>query len=181
MEGIGEAAVGLEQHSGGEGLAQLLVEPRRRVSPRAKAWWFTKAMIEALVVVALVGVWALADDQHRSWQVGAAAVLALLGLVAAIIEPQWRFRVHRWDYTDVAVFTRAGWITQERRVAPISRIQTVDVERGPIAQLFGLANVTVTTASAKGPISIEGLELATAEEVVAHLTAVAARTRGDAT
>ena len=30
-----------------------------------------------------------------------------------------------------AVYTRSGWLVQERRIAPISRVQTVDTYRGP--------------------------------------------------
>ena len=40
------------------------------------------------------------------------------------------------------MYTQSGWLSQERRIAPISRVQTVDTERGPLEQLFGLANVT---------------------------------------
>ena len=57
----------------------------------------------------------------------ATGVLAVLHLV---VMPQWRYRVHRWESTDQAVYTQTGWFTQERRIAPISRIQTVDSEFG---------------------------------------------------
>ena len=63
----------------------------------------------------------------------------------------------------------------------ISRIQTVDSQRGPFEQIFGLANVTVTTASAAGPVKIDGLDLAVAERLVAHLTEQTQHTPGDAT
>ena len=76
--------------------------------------------------------------------------------------PQWRFRVHRWEATAEAVYTQAGWFNQERRVAPVSRIQTVDSERGPFEQLFGITKVTITTASAAGPLTIHGLDQDTA-------------------
>ena len=85
--------------------------------------------------------------------------------------PQWRYCVHRWEDTETAIYTQSGWITQERRIAPIARIQTVDTHRGPIEQLFGLANVTVTTASAAGPLKIHGLSRADADRLVADLTA----------
>src|SRR4051794_41629800 len=64
--------------------------------------------------------------------------------------PRWRFAVHRWEAAPDAVYTQSGWFDQERRIAPVSRIQTVDTERGPLEQLFGLSSVTVTTASAAG-------------------------------
>lgn len=56
------------------------------------------------------------------------------------------------------MYTRAGWVRQQWRVAPMTRIQTVDTVRGPLQQLFGLSTVVVTTASAAGPLRIEGLD-----------------------
>jgi membrane protein YdbS with pleckstrin-like domain len=60
-------------------------------------------------------------------------------------------------------------------------VQTVDTERGPLEQLFGLANVTVTTASAKGPIHIHALDRSTADGTVAWLTERARGAGGDGT
>ena len=85
---------------------------------------------------------------------------ALLVLVYAAVVPQWRYLVHRWEVTDTAVYTQTGWWARERRIAPMSRIQTVDYAEGPIARLFGLATVTVTTASAAGALQIDGLDQA---------------------
>src|SRR5919204_259410 len=93
------------------------------------------------------------------------AVLARTAVVAAahlVVMPRWRYAVHRWEATPHAVYTQSGWFSQERRIAPVSRIQTVDAERPPLEQLFGLADVTVTTASAHGPLHIHGLDRATA-------------------
>jgi len=79
------------------------------------------------------------------------------------------------------VYTRTGWLVQEHRIAPISRVQTVDTERGPLDQLFGLANVTVTTASSAGAVRIVALDFDVAERVVAQLTDIAALGAEDAT
>jgi membrane protein YdbS with pleckstrin-like domain len=93
--------------------------------------------------------------------------------------------VHRWDVSlDVptpAVFTRTGWLVQERRIAPISRVQTVDTHRGPLDRIFGLANVTVTTASSAGAVRIVALDVDVADRIVAQLTDVAAIGDRDAT
>ena len=70
----------------------------------------------------------------------------------------WRYLVHRWEVTDTAVYTQTGWWARERRIAPMSRIQTVDHVEGAISRLFGLATVTVTTASAAGALEIAGLD-----------------------
>src|SRR5207248_2112499 len=80
----------------------------------------------------------------------------VLGPLHLIVMPQWRYRVHRWEVTGEAVYTQSGWLKQEWRIAPVSRIQTVDIERDPFEQLFGLAKITVTTASAAGPLRLLG-------------------------
>jgi uncharacterized protein len=154
--------------------------PRHRVSPLAIRYWTTRALAGWLVVLGAQVAWLLSSG-HRAAHVAALAVTAALALAHVLVMPRWRFRVHRWEAAPQAVYTRSGWLHQESRVAPISRIQTVDSERGPLEQLFRLANVTVTTASAAGPLKIHGLDRGTAERLVDDLTTAAQATRGDAT
>ena len=76
---------------------------------------------------------------------------------------------------------RTNTRARRHRIAPVSRIQTVDSRRGPFEQLFKLANVTVTTASAAGPLTINGLDRDTAQGLVDDLTSTTQATTGDAT
>jgi uncharacterized protein len=161
--------------------AASLRPPRHRVSHTAIRYWRVRALMGWLVVGAAGLAWLLLDDGHRGLQAAGITVAALAGLAHVIVMPRWRYNVHRWEVAPQAVYTRAGWLHQESRIAPISRIQTVDSERGPLEQLFGLADVTVTTASAAGPLTIEGLDRATAERLVEDLASAAQATRGDAT
>jgi membrane protein YdbS with pleckstrin-like domain len=155
--------------------------PRHRVSPRAITWWTTQAALEVAAVLIPLGITVSVWPDARSWLVPATAAVVAIGLVYLLVMPRWRFQVHRWETTNDAVYTSQGWINQEWRVAPMSRIQTVDSERGPLQQLFGLATVTVTTASAAGALRLTGLDRAVAEDLVAQLTATTQATPGDAT
>ncbi|GAB3138747.1 PH domain-containing protein [Microbispora hainanensis] len=153
---------------------------------RTAVWyWAARAAIGWLIILAAQVVWLVTDGDGTGLPVaGHVAVLVVTAVVAVAhvtVMPQWRYRVHRWEATSAAVFTQSGWFKQEWRIAPISRIQTVDSERGPLEQLFRLADVTVTTASAAGPIKIGGLDRDTAQRLVAELTATAQATAGDAT
>ncbi|GAB2602745.1 membrane protein [Paractinoplanes abujensis] len=155
--------------------------PRNPVDRRAVGWWATNLiLLFAAPVVVLLGL-GLLITPARFWLLTPAVVIALAGLVAAVALPRWWFRVHRWEVTDVAVYTRTGWFWQEWRVAPLSRIQTVDTRRGPVEQRFGLATVVVTTASAKGAVTLPGLAHERAEEVAAQLTEATQAVPGDAT
>jgi membrane protein YdbS with pleckstrin-like domain len=155
--------------------------PRYRVSRKAIWYWTARAALGWLALVAVQVVWLLLAGDGSGWHVAGLVVTAVLALGHLLVMPQWRYRVHRWEATPEAMYTQSGWFNQERRIAPISRIQTVDSERGPLEQLFGLANVTVTTASASGPLRIHGLDRDTAQRLVEDLTSSAQATRGDAT
>src|ERR671928_25148 len=97
-------------------------------------------------------------------------VLAVVyALVAIGVRPWFRYRVHRWEVTDEAVYTLTGWLTRTWTLVPISRIQTVDVTRGVVQQLFGLATVAVLTASSQGTVRVPHLEADVARRVAEDL------------
>lgn len=157
--------------------------PRHLVSSRAIWYWTLRALTGWLVFIAIQVLFLLVTlgDGTLRWHVAALIVTAVAAAVHLVVMPQWRYRVHRWEATDHAVYTQAGWFSQQRRIAPISRIQTVDTERGPLEQLFGLSNVRVTTASAAGPLRIHGLDRQVAQTLVDDLARAIEATRGDAT
>jgi membrane protein YdbS with pleckstrin-like domain len=142
--------------------------------------WLLGCATEAAVIsaVVLVGV-AFWDAVDLTWWFVIA--LELLAIAYVVVVPQWRYLVHRWEITETAVYTQRGWWTRERRIAPMSRVQTVDYAQGPLSRLFGLATLTVTTASAAGPLRIDGLDRGTALALVDQLTRSAEAAGGDAT
>ena len=157
-----------------------LREPSQRVSPRARLMWISTAVVESVVVLAaLIVLTGPVDAFDLPWWVWVVLVAADLAYLAVV--PQWRYLVHRWEVTDTAVYTQTGWWTRERRIAPMSRIQTVDHVEGAVSRLFGLATVTVTTASAAGALEIAGLDKAVARRLVDDLTVKADAVEGDAT
>ncbi|SNR44775.1 hypothetical protein SAMN06265360_10678 [Haloechinothrix alba] len=152
--------------------------PTNRLNPRCLAWWrvrFALVVLPPVVVAAVLGILLVPALLIL------AAVIAVVGLAVLVLLPAWWYRVHRWEVTDHAVYTRTGYFWQEWRVAPMSRIQTVDTARGPLQQLFRLATVTVTTASAKGAVEIAGLDAQLASSVAEELTETTQATPGDAT
>lgn len=158
-----------------------LRDPRHRVHHRSIWWWTTRVVIFWLVVILGQVAGLVFVSPPPGWLPVTLVVSVVFGAAQAIIEPQWRLRVHRWEANGEAVVTRSGWINQEWRIAPLSRIQTVDTKRGPLEQLYGLATVTVTTASAAGPVQIAGLHHEDAMALVDDLTAATQATPGDAT
>lgn len=115
----------------------------------------------------------------RTWLGLSLAIVGALGLAYTAVMPGWRYRVHRWEATDNAVHARSGWFWQRSRIAPLARVQTVDTVSGPVQRLFGLAGLVVTTASAAGPVRIQGLDRAVADELAETLSVRAQARPGD--
>jgi len=160
----------------------LLRPPTLLVSRRAILYWTVRALPLWVVLCAVQVMWLLSSDpSYRTVRVAVLSATVALAAIHLVVMPQWRYRVHRWESTPEAVYAQSGWFTIERRIAPVSRIQTVDSHIGPFERLFRLANVTVTTASAAGPVRIHGLDRNTARTLVDDLIRTTQATPGDAT
>ncbi|MFJ8076064.1 PH domain-containing protein [Streptomyces sp. NPDC096176] len=161
--------------------AVRLRPPNNRLNERVVSWWRAQCLLTAAVPAAVLAVLGAFIEPARMWLLIPAAAIVAVGVACAAFFPAWWYRVHRWEVTDEAVYVRTGALWQEWRIAPMSRIQTVDTVRGPLEQAFRLATVTVTTASSKGAIRIEGLDHEVAAELAERLTRITQATPGDAT
>lgn len=88
------------------------------------------------------------------------AIIAVLFATAAIWHFVWARRNQwSWGYLeadDDLLVTSGVWF--RRLVAvPYGRMQFVDVQAGPVHQLFGIANVTLHTASSETAATIPGV------------------------
>ncbi|MFY1687383.1 PH domain-containing protein [Plantactinospora sp. WMMB782] len=154
---------------------------RHRVDRRAIGWWSARVIVGVAPLVAALSVGYVMLPATRSWLGPILLVAVPTWLAYLVVVPSWRYAVHGWEVTPDAVYAVSGWFVREWRAAPISRIQTVDTVRGPLEQLFGLATVTVTTASASGPVVLVGLDADLAARTAGRLTEIVRQTAGDAT
>ena len=158
----------------------VLREPSELVSPRAVGYWRLSA-VPSVVVALLLGGAAVVLTGSRWWAWVLAAVLLGAALVVLVAMPGLRYRVHRWEVTHEAIYTRSGWLRRDVRIVPLSRVQTISTSQTAVMRAFGLASLLVTTASSAGAVRVEGLDQELARDVVADLTRDTAATHGDAT
>ena len=161
-------------------------EPAWPLSRSAIGLWVTEGVIASLFLGVAAAAFAIfvpsdapAPFPLLRWLVP--ALVLVYAVVAIGIRPWVRFRVHRWEVTGEAVYTLTGWLTRTWTLVPISRIQTVDVTRGVLQQLFGLASVAVLTASSEGTVRVPHLEADVAQRVAQDLTHRAEQVRDQAT
>jgi len=161
-------------------------EPAWSLSRSAIGLWVTESVISSLVLgigAAAVALFLPAEPgtplPALRWLVPIAVLL--YAAIAIGVRPWFKHRVYRWEVTPDAVFTRTGWLSQTWTLVPISRIQTVDVTRGVLQQLFGLSTVAVLTASSQGTVRIWHLESDVAQRVAENLAHRAEQVRDQAT
>lgn len=97
----------------------------------------------------------------------AAAGMVLL-LVYFIVGPRIYYDRYRYMITADKVDVRYGIIVLRHILVPIERVHQVEVSRGPVNNMLGLANVNITTAG--GVATISYLEVDEAEKIVERLT-----------
>lgn len=139
----------------------------------AKEWRTVRWLAAGLV--AIVAAVVLAVPVHLLW--GRWELTALpIGLVVVVWGWDawlvWR-RWPAWGYAETAeeLWVRRGVMFRTLTVVPYGRLQVVDVDAGPLDRAFGLATVTLVTASAETDARIPGLPYAEATRLRDRLTA----------
>lgn len=177
---VGRGPVAPMRQGGGVTTSSVrLRAPAHHVDPRAMTWWRLQDALFWAVPLLAGGVFLV--FWQPAWLVVLEVAVAVLAAVDLVVSPRIRYARHRYETTDVAVYVRDGVFVEDWRVAPLSRVQTVDTKRGPLQQWLGLSTVTVTTASTAGELKIKGLDRDEAAALVERLTAATEATPGDAT
>ncbi|MGY2078606.1 PH domain-containing protein [Modestobacter sp. SYSU DS0657] len=161
-------------------------DPAWPLSRSAIGLWTVQGALSTLFwALAVTAFWLSVPPDAGGWvQVVrwlGVALLAVDAVLAIGVQPRLRWRVHRWEVTGEAVYTLTGWLNRTWTLVPISRIQTVDVNRGLLQTMFGLATVAVLTASSQGTVRIWHLEVDVARQVAEDLARRAEQVRDVAT
>jgi membrane protein YdbS with pleckstrin-like domain len=93
----------------------------------------------------------------------AALVLLAVVLVYIVAAPPVYYARYRYQISEDRVDVRCGVLVIRHILVPIERVHQVEVSRGPINTMLGLADVTITTAG--GDVTIEYLEIDEAEKI----------------
>ncbi len=102
----------------------------------------------ALDFVLLVPVRTAFDAGLVAWLgIAALALLAMLALCTWLGYRSWKFTA--WMLDDTGLHLRRGRYWQKEILVPRSRVQHLDIERGPIERHFGSATLVVHTAGTR--------------------------------
>jgi len=143
----------------------------RRLLPSSRKSMYLANMIKVAIATAIV-LWlfinwtVLFPDSDSRVRYVAVAVYAIF-LIYWLVGPEVFYRRYRYRIDDDKAEIRRGIIVITHSLVPIERIHQVQVDKGPINRLFGLANVVITTAG--GVTALELLDEDTAESIASKL------------
>ena len=101
--------------------------------------------------------------------------LAIAGMAVALILGFLRWSRFRFQVTPTELRIESGLFERRRRVIPLERVQDVDIERGPLHRLLGLAKARVETGGGgRDEGTLDGIRLARAGELREQLRGVRA-------
>ena len=147
------------------------------LDPRALRVWRIGAALGTLFIwipaIIVVTVTYMAD-----WIWPWAALILLFPLLITVLQvlilPPIEWRRWRYEVSEREVDMKRGVFVVTRTLVPMSRVQNVDTQQGPLLRYYGLSAVTITTAG--GGHEIPGLSEDVASEVrdrIASLAGVA--------
>lgn len=143
----------------------------RAIDPRIRLAWLSAALVDGLVVAAA----AVALLWWRSELPATALALAGAGsfvvVSAAVIGfNQLRYRHWWFEVRRRELVVGHGVLFRRRSCVPLSRIQHVDLDAGPLLRRLGLQEVSIYTAgSTSAAVEIPGLTLTVSDELRARL------------
>lgn len=151
-----------------------------RLDRRVLAYWYVADVLRALVLGAMLLALSHYTGEMRR-DLPAAVTPALQGLaglilILALVAPPLAYARWRFCVDDRLMRMRYGILFVEERLVPVPRMQHIDLMRGPIERLFGLATLVVFTAGNEGSaFRVPGLAVGRAQELRDRIL----RARGD--
>jgi hypothetical protein len=129
---------------------QAAAPPFERLDPRVVVYWLVSGLLGWAVLAALLaGGWLWLREAKPDWEAGsklAAIAGASMLLAWTLAAPGLSFWRWRFAIGGHLLVLRHGIVFHEEKAIPVSRLQHVDLTRGPIERLFGLATLVVFTA-----------------------------------
>ena len=84
----------------------------------------------------------------KDMQNGKMIVLAVVILITinAVISPYFRFHRYRYSINEECIDIKEGYLFVKREIVPIERLHKLEMQKGPIDRICGVAKLIVTTA-----------------------------------
>ena len=131
-------------------LHNSLETPEKRLSKDAIKVWLIGEVIGNVIGLIVLGVLFYLDyyfawKEWIGWILIVITILAFLGAIWGLIRPFLLYKNWRYDADEEFLHLKSGAIYETHQLVPMSKIQAVKTEEGPIFRKYGLCSVSVET------------------------------------
>lgn len=125
-------------------------EPNNRLSRDAVKVWMMSATIENVIGISILGI-LLYLDNFFSWKEWIGWILiglipiSVIGAIWSLIRPFLLYKNWRYRVDEEFLQLKSGVWMERHQLIPMTKIQSVATEQGPIMRKYGLCSVSVET------------------------------------
>ena len=147
------------------------LRPPERLAARVVPYWILGDGLTSFVLAGLAWFvgrpWLAEHWEHWTPLIENVLLGVCLAMLAmAVLVPPLNYSRWRYGFVGDLLLMRYGILFVEERAVPVLRMQHVDLVRGPIERLFGLATLVVFTAGNEGSaFRVPGLPVRKAQEL----------------
>lgn len=157
--------------------APLPEQDFRPLDPRAIRLWVATNLIgyAILLLVVLVSllVWVFIRPKFLWWMLAGWALMVVVSLWYSFWHPPRAYRAWGYRINGKVLETKSGIIFHQIQLLPLSRLQHVDLQRGPFERMYGLSSLILHTAGThSSSITIPGLDADEAVRLRNHLVEI---------
>lgn len=118
----------------------------QKLSKNARLLMFATALLQSLILLVVCMVTVVAADLYGKAKIAVMISGAVVAVLWAVAFPLVRFKRYKYLIQPDRVEIIEGVFWVSRTVVPIDRIHQINVSRGPLDTVFGVAKVSVITA-----------------------------------
>lgn len=125
--------------------------------PHWKAILLPALWVPLIVGVASWAIFSVPDSKARGYLQLSTVIVALALLIWVSVLPWLRWRTTRFIATSRRVVVRSGVISRTGRDIPLTRINDVSYEHGPVERLLGCGTLLIESGGERGQLVVEAI------------------------
>lgn len=131
--------------------------PQKKLSEDAVKVWLISEAIENVIGYIVLAVLFYLDYRFSwkewiGWILIGLAVLSVPGIVWSLVGPKLKYKGWRYDVTEEFLMLKFGVWKEKHHLIPMTKIQSVASEQGPLLRKYGLYTVKVMTMASEHSI-----------------------------
>ncbi|MGM0845038.1 MAG: PH domain-containing protein [Bacillota bacterium] len=124
--------------------------PQKKLAPEAVKVWRISSIISSAVGFLVLGVLFYLDhyfswSEWAGWLLTALTLFTAVELIWSIFQPKWLYNSWRFDMDEDFLQLKSGVWQEEHHLVPMTKIQAVATEKGPLLRKFGLNSIKIET------------------------------------